>query len=147
MTHDKQLRILLADDDEDDAYLFQEALDQIPAQIQLIVAENGMRLMEILKSGNFKPDLIFLDMNMPIKNGLECLAEIKQLEAFKDIKVIILSTSIAQHLLDSAYAGGAHLYIQKPTSFAALIDILRRCLATESANEPLLGMEQFLIPN
>ena len=145
MSQDKQLRILLADDDDDDAFLFREALAQVPVQTDLVVAENGMRLMQILHNEEYNPDLIFLDMNMPVKNGLECLVEIRSLETFQETKVIILSTSVAKYMLDSAYEGGAHLYIQKPTSFSGLIDILNKCLSPESANDPLMGMEQFLI--
>lgn len=145
MSQDKQFRILLAEDDDDDAFLFREALDQVGVKSNLAVAENGMRLMQILHSGEYMPDLIFLDMNMPVKNGLECLREIKSLDAFKDVRIIILSTSVAKYMLDAAYEGGAQLYIQKPTSFAGLIDILKRCLVSQTANDPSSGMEQFLI--
>ena len=145
MSINKKLQILLADDDDDDAFLFHEALSQVNVKTDLVIAENGMRLMQILKQGNYKPDLIFLDMNMPVKNGLECLEEIKRLEGFDDVRVIILSTSVAKYMLDSAYKLGANLYIQKPTSFSGLVDILNKCVYAKFGQDPLLGMEQFLI--
>ncbi|SKB98438.1 response regulator [Dyadobacter psychrophilus] len=145
MSSNKTLQILLADDDDDDAFLFHEALDQVSVKTDLVVAENGMRLMQILNKGDYKPDLIFLDMNMPVKNGLECLEEIKRLDGFDDVRVIILSTSVAKYMLDSAYENGANLYIQKPTSFSGLVDILKKCLYSKFRQDPLLGMEQFLI--
>jgi len=145
MSQDKPLQILLADDDDDDAFLFREALDQIDLNTHLVIAENGMRLMQTLWQGDYKPDLIFLDMNMPVKNGLECLTEIRNLEGFEDVRVIILSTSVAKYMLDSAYEGGAHLYIQKPTSFSGLIEILKKCLFPKSSDDSSVGMEQFLI--
>jgi CheY-like chemotaxis protein len=147
MSQDILFRILLADDDDDDAFLFREALDQVTLNTDLVVAENGMRLMQILTSGEFKPDVIFLDMNMPVKNGLECLKEIKSMQGFEDVRVIILSTSVAKYMLDAAYEGGAQLYIQKPTSFSGLVEILNRCLVTKTGNDPLPGLEQFLITN
>lgn len=145
MSSNKTLQILLADDDDDDAFLFHEALGQVPIKTNLVLAENGMRLMQILNQENYKPDLIFLDMNMPVKNGLECLEEIRRLDGFDDVRVIILSTSVAKYMLDSAYEIGANLYIQKPTSFAGLVNILSKCLYSRFKQDPLLGMEQFLI--
>jgi len=145
MSNNKKLQILLADDDDDDAFLFHEALSQVNVNTDLIIAENGMRLMQILNEGKYKPDLIFLDMNMPVKNGLECLEEIKQLNGFDDVRVIILSTSVAKYMLDSAYKSGANLYIQKPTSFSGLVDVLKKCLYSKFGQDPLTGMEQFLI--
>jgi CheY-like chemotaxis protein len=145
MSQDILFRILLADDDDDDAFLFREALNQVALNTDLVVAENGMRLMQILTSGEFKPDVIFLDMNMPVKNGLECLREIKSMQGFEDVRVIILSTSVAKYMLDAAYEGGAQLYIQKPTSFSGLVEILNKCLVAKTGNDPLPGLEQFLI--
>ncbi|MCF2486591.1 response regulator [Dyadobacter sp. CY347] len=141
----KPLQILLADDDDDDAFLFREALDHVNLNTQLMVAENGMRLMQTLHQEEYKPDIIFLDMNMPVKNGLECLREIRTQQGLEGVRVIILSTSVAKYMLDSAYKAGANLYIQKPTSFSALIEILDKCLFERYPEGPLLGMEQFLI--
>ena len=111
--------IFLADDDEDDTFLFQEALGQISLPAELTVAENGMELMRKLEQSERVPDLIFLDMNMPVKNGLECLMELRRSEIYKETPVVILSTSVAGYLLESAYNAGANLYVQKPTSFSS----------------------------
>jgi CheY-like chemotaxis protein len=143
----KPFRILLADDDDDDAFLFREALEEIPLKTELSVASNGMELMNAVNSKTYKPDIIFLDMNMPVKNGLECLEEIRIKPGFESLPIIILSTSIARYLWESACERGANLYIQKPTSFVGLVDILKKCLLQHPKTGDDLKMEQFLITN
>ncbi len=69
--------ILLADDDEDDRMLFEDALNQVKSKVRLSTAEDGHMLLEMLKNRPL-PDVIFLDLNMPGKNGFECLQEIRQ---------------------------------------------------------------------
>jgi CheY-like chemotaxis protein len=143
----QSFQILLADDDEDDTFLFQEALAQIPVTTDLTTADNGMELMKKLSGATDIPDLIFLDVNMPVKNGLECLAEIRDTARFSQTPVVILSTSIAENLLESAFRGGANLYIQKPTSFSSLISIIQKCILQREELLPGRDLEQFLIKN
>lgn len=145
MKQNAPVHILLADDDDDDTSLFQEALEQVPTVTKLDVAENGMELMDILGRLMAKPDLIFLDMNMPVKNGMECLIEIRNSASYKDIPVVILSTSIADYLIQSAYQAGANLYIQKPNSFSGLINIIEKCLSEKESLQDGVSLEQFLI--
>jgi CheY-like chemotaxis protein len=141
----KPVHILLADDDDDDTSLFQEALEQIQIPSRLDVAENGMELMTKLQGCKDTPNLIFLDMNMPVKNGLECLTEIRNSAKYKTVPVVILSTSIADYLLEAAYNAGANLYFQKPNSFSGLVDIIQKCLAEKELLSQAIGLEQFLI--
>lgn len=147
MNHVAPVRILLADDDNDDTFLFQEALQQVPLATELSVAENGMELLRLLTDAGAKPDIIFLDMNMPIKNGLECLEEIRGMVGHEQVPIVILSTSVAQYLWESAYRNGANLYIQKPTSFIGLVEILKKCLIGRIGTSKPEGLEQFLINN
>lgn len=147
MNPDKSYTIFLADDDEDDTFLFQEALEQLPLSSSLVTAENGLELMKKLTSSQVAPDMIFLDMNMPVKNGLECLTELRATDTFKKTPVIILSTSVAGYLLESAYHAGANLYVQKPTSFSSLISILEKCLARKSDLSKQPELTDFLITN
>jgi len=147
MKHEQYFRILLADDDDDDTFLFREALEQVSSQSQLFTAANGMELMNAILGDSPKPDLIFLDMNMPVKNGLECLEDIRATPGFEETPIVILSTSVAQYLWESAYKGGANLYIQKPNSFSGLVNILRKCLFQSLAKDNAASLEQFLITN
>jgi CheY-like chemotaxis protein len=130
-THAVQ-HILLGDDDDDDRLLFQDALRHVSSDTKLTTAINGEQLMVKLKEQGFElPDIIFLDLNMPFKNGFECLQEIKQNERLSHIPVIIFSTSAQDYAIKTAYLMGATYYIQKPPTFQGLKDVIRNVLATD----------------
>ena len=75
----KQLNILLADDDYDDCMFFKKALESLPIVSQLKMVHDGEQLMDLLLSeATTLPDILFLDLNMPRMNGMECLMEIKK---------------------------------------------------------------------
>lgn len=124
----KVQHIFLAEDDCDDSFLFKEALYEITNDVTLSVAENGEHLMQILRKGNYIPDIIFLDVNMPLKNGLSCLEEIRQYPEYSNVPVIMFSTSSDKHLVVTAYAKGANLYIRKPSSYPELKNIIQNFL-------------------
>ena len=145
MNDNRILNILLADDDDDDALLFKEALQHLMVKANLIIAENGHQLLTQLSISNDNPDIIFLDMNMPIKNGLECLSEIRSIEKYVRVPIIILSTSVADYLLHAAHQAGANLYIQDPTSFSKLIQIIEKCLSLRLDIVPAPPLESFLV--
>jgi len=118
--------ILLADDDADDRMLFEEALKEAVHQSELTTATDGEHLMEILhKMKPRNPDVIFLDLNMPLNNGFECLKKIKESDKFKNIPVIIYSTSCQQESIQKTYDQGASYYICKPNTFLKLIKSIR----------------------
>jgi CheY-like chemotaxis protein len=110
----KQLHFLHADDDPDDRFFFDMILKGLVISTRLTAMEDGEKLM-IHLSLNFDPlpDVLFLDLNMPRKNGLECLKEIKQNENLKQLPVVIYSTSLHNDLADELYNSGAHYYIRK----------------------------------
>src|SRR5689334_14609709 len=94
---------LMADDDPDDVAMFREALLIIDPAIGFYHAEDGRGVFRILADKNLdRPDIIFLDINMPVMNGLECLVELKHNEAYKDIPVIIYSTASHQKEVERA---------------------------------------------
>ena len=127
-----KLNVYLADDDADDRLLFEEALMEVSEDVALTTAKNGEQLMTFL--GNAvpaPPDLIFIDLNMPLKNGFECLDEIKQNEKYHDIPVVIFSTSCQKEAIDQVYNRGANYYICKPDSFQKLKTLLNRVLALD----------------
>jgi CheY-like chemotaxis protein len=83
------LNLLLADDDHDDCIFFKAALGGIDQQLNLTVVNDGVELMEFLSSQTGPlPDVLFLDLNMPRKNGFECMNEIKSNEKLKTLPVI-----------------------------------------------------------
>jgi CheY-like chemotaxis protein len=123
------LLLLLADDDLDDCLFFEEALEEIPMLTEIAIVHDGEQLMRYLKNmDNPIPHILFLDLNMPRKNGFDCLVEIKQVERLKHLQVIIFSTSMEQKMVDLLYTNGAQYYIHKPPEFAQLKDIIQVAL-------------------
>lgn len=120
--------ILLADDDIDDCFLFKEALDELQILSKFTIVHNGEQLMQLLNSGERLPDILFLDINMPRKNGFECLLEIKQSEKLKDIRVVMISTAFTQSNVDTLYKNGAMHYIHKSPSFSHLKILIKNSL-------------------
>jgi CheY-like chemotaxis protein len=120
----KSLRIILADDDEDDRMLFKEVIEDLNENIEVVMFENGDDLISAVRHpAAAVPDFIFLDINMPRKNGHECLKEIRKLDNLTHVPVVIYSTSTSRDQVDKTYNAGANLYIKKPTSFKALKEI------------------------
>src|SRR6188768_4068261 len=110
MTKDLK-RIYLADDDDDDCMLFQDALNEMNFKIELTVSKDGEELMKTFEeSVPPPPHVLFLDLNMPRKSGFECLREMKQNVKLKDIPVVIFSTSGDQGNIQRTFHEGANYY-------------------------------------
>jgi CheY-like chemotaxis protein len=127
--------ILLADDDKDDRFFFEKALAALPFPIDLATVEDGKKLMAyLLKNLTKLPDVLFLDLNMPLKNGSQCLEEIKDDEKLKHLPVVIYSTSLHEDVADVLYKKGAHYYVRK-TDLAELEKILSRVISLLVENQ------------
>jgi len=123
------LHILLADDDEADRILFKEAFEEMEIEINFQSVNDGVRLMSHLaKKDTPFPDFLFLDINMPRKNGLECLKEIRSNNLYKNVPVAIYSTSASDRDVEETFQNGATVYIQKPTDFNGLINVLKKAI-------------------
>lgn len=118
------MTFLLVDDDIDDANLFEETLTQVNSSIQFVHANDGQEALEQLNSTASRPDLIFLDLNMPRMDGKECLTLIKQDDKLKSIPVIMYTTSSQSHDIEETMLHGAVCFITKPTSIRELESIL-----------------------
>ena len=112
-------KIILADDDIDDRIIIQDAIDSLYASIEILYANNGEQVWNMLQENidSILPCLIVLDLNMPKMNGTETLHKLKTDERFKNIPVIIFSTSINPIEKEKCLLLGAHSYITKPVSF------------------------------
>ncbi len=143
------LNILHADDDHDDCLFFKEALEELELPSQLTTVHNGEQLMQVLKKNSIQNfDVLFLDLNMPRKNGFACLEEIKINDKLKSLPVIIFSTSYDQVVADLLYKNGAQNYICKPADFSELKKIIHKALILISNNNNLPPLkENFLIRN
>ena len=122
----------MADDDPDDYYLVRDAFERTDFPADLRLVSDGEELMDyLLKRGQFAdtgddslPEMIFLDLNMPRKDGWEVLSEIKTMESIRQIPIIIFSTSSEEKDVQRSYELGASSYVKKPSTFEALISII-----------------------
>lgn len=123
----KPLKILLADDDKDDRLFFSMALEALTIPTQLVTVVDGEKLMAYLsENGQQLPDVIFLDLNMPRKNGFECLLEIKHNIKLNQLPVIIFSTSFEQDVVNNLYKNGAKYFIRKPSEYLQFKKIIQK---------------------
>ncbi|RZJ34977.1 MAG: response regulator [Flavobacterium sp.] len=109
--------IFYADDDPDDLDFFRDATKLISKNIRVCTHSGGEKLIQDLKSLDYLPAIVFLDINMPGKNGLETLQEIRENSRFKDIPVVIFSTACDSSYVSQSLSLGASLYVKKSTSF------------------------------
>jgi CheY-like chemotaxis protein len=121
--------ILIADDDEDDRMLFADALRQVSQSTNLSMATDGVELLSMLRLAASLPDVIFLDLNMPGKNGADSLKEIKKDPHLSRLPIIIFTTTANHKTIDQMYALGAQYYIQKPADFEVLKSLIGRILS------------------
>lgn len=115
--------ILHIDDDSDDCELFMDAIEAVSSAAYTAV-HNPVAALQMLIQGEIIPDVIFLDLNMPIMSGLEFLTETKKIEQLKGIPIIIFSTSQLDDIIREAKAYGADDFISKPNNFNDLKRIL-----------------------
>ncbi len=130
----KYLNIILADDEETDRQLFIDAINELKIKTLIHCVNDGVELMEYLNTEDIiLPHLVFLDLNMPRKNGLECLKEIKSNYKLNDIAIAIFSTSLSENDINQTLMNGANIYINKPNSFEELKQVLKKVLTTAYA--------------
>lgn len=123
------LHLLLSDDDLDDCLFFEEALGELPVSATLTIVNDGVELMKLLSAVKQPlPHVLYLDLNMPRKNGFECLVEIKQNEILRQLPVIIFSTSFDSNAVNLLYEQGANYYICKPTNFSQLKTVIAKSI-------------------
>ena len=117
--------ILMVDDDYDDFEIFCEALKAVNAKVRCLHATNGAEAFDLLKNHMVDlPDYIFLDINMPVMNGRECLTRIKKDNRLKEIPVVIYSTSSDVREMEYCKGVGAREFIVKPGSFEKLVSVI-----------------------
>ena len=118
----------MAEDDVEDVDIFKDVLNDLAFDLNLEIAANGLELIKMLEESEVFPELIFLDLNMPFKNGMICLEEIKANPRWKDVKVIILSTSSHKDQIKAAYDKGADFYMVKLSNYIDFKNAIASCL-------------------
>ncbi len=122
---DDYTHVVLADDDEDDRLFFTEAFEELKLKTNVETYKDGLALMDALNEPEtLLPNILFLDLNMPKKSGLECLIELKKNEKFKNIAIAIYSTSASEEDIENTFVNGANIYIKKPNDFNTLKKVL-----------------------
>lgn len=119
------VNIIIAEDDNDDFLMLKETLEQLLPKFHLKRFLDGKAFSQSLLVDP-EPDLVFLDLNMPKKNGIECLIELRQKKKLDPVPVVIYSTSSDFEDIDKCYKNGCTLYLVKPTSFNQLLTQLRK---------------------
>ena len=128
---------MLVDDDADDRELFTLALQNVAPAVHLRCFKNGSEAIQHLKTTSTRADLIFLDLNMPIMDGWECIRQLKQDASLKHIPVIIYTTSSNEKDIHKARVAGAKCYFIKPDDFTTLNNTL--LLITENIQANCFG--------
>lgn len=141
----KPLNILLADDNKDDCFFFKKALDVRKVAHRFETVEDGVQLIKyLLKNADKLPDVLFLDLNMPLKTGFECLTEIKENARLKNIPVVMFSTSFPrdrdyeQGMIKMLYKIGAVDFICKSDDFAEMETLIHASLEKVMEKKPLI---------
>jgi len=120
--------IFLVEDNEDFSFLIEKAIDHIDKDLSLKVVDNGFSALEVLKHYNqegTRPRIILLDLNLPGLSGLDLLREIKEIDFFKQVPIILFTTSDNPKDVRTATEYGTNAYVTKPHGYVALIDCLR----------------------
>lgn len=131
----RPINILLVEDNEGDIVLTQEAFEESRINNKIYTARNGKEAIDFVfrnkgYENSASPDVILLDINLPLKSGIEVLTEIKNSPLYKHIPVIMLTTSSSERDIASAYDHHANCYITKPVDVSKFL-------------EAMLSMEQF----
>jgi CheY-like chemotaxis protein len=134
--------IVLADDDSDDHHFFKEALAEASPATALTIVKDGKELLDLLQ--HYLPDLLFLDLDMPVKNGLECLQEIRSNEKTKSIGVVVFSSTTRPANIETAYEMGADLFYIKPSNYNELLSSIKAIIHLDWSN-PLTIKSQYYI--
>lgn len=127
------ITVLIADDDPDDRALAREAFLEAKLGHRLEFVHDGVQVFDYLdaaltESGSAEhpfPDLIVLDLNMPRLDGRETLRRLKASERYRQIPVVVFTTSTSEHDIRESYGHGAHSFISKPATFAGLLDVVQ----------------------
>jgi len=134
--------IILADDDRDDHDFFRDALKLIAPTVSISIVEDGEALLALLK--HYVPDFIFLDLDMPCKNGLECLTAIRANPILHSIPIVIFSSTSRPANIDTAYDMGADLFFIKPANYGDLVSSINAILSLDWS-KPSSVKEQYFI--
>lgn len=126
MTHQPAITVLIIDDDDDDRFFMQQAFLTDSPHTRVHLAASGQQALDLLNSTRYLPDVILLDLNMPIMDGFEVLGHLQQSARCQSIPVVMLTTSDADEDQQRARRLGATEFITKPTTYRGLGAVAQR---------------------
>ncbi|GAB3163284.1 response regulator [Telluribacter humicola] len=127
---------MLIDDDIEDNFLFASALQEVAPSMVLDIEDSSVRALKRLQQDHqYCPELIFLDLNMPVLDGKECLVELRKIERFKKVPIIIYSTSSYKKDIVETEQLGSSGYIIKPSGYKEIVAKLREALYSFSGTD------------
>jgi len=138
--------IWITDDDPDDLLFFQDALKEIYPSADLTTLSSGDELINKLSTLP-APDLLFLDINMPLKTGHDCIKEIRSKNNFRSLPIVIYSSSLNPLDVTYSYGFGANLYLRKPTNYRDIVLLLRKVLRLDWNNPQEITNRMFVGEN
>ena len=124
--------VVLAEDNLEHCFFFRKSLKEVGPEIQLTEVNDGEKLVTLLE--RYLPDLLFLDLSMPCKNGMQCIREIRENKSLDVMPVIVYSINSKNHSIQTAYDLGANLYIIKPEEYGEMVSCLRKVLSMDWKN-------------
>src|SRR6185295_552009 len=136
MADNPSLHVFMVDDDLDDRIIFSNVLDQLGIKPQITFAKQANEFFTLLKDG-IMPDVIFLDINMPIMNGKQVLRDLKSNPEYSSIPVIIISASKYEKDIEETFETGAHYYLVKPYTNAYFLEAMKRIFVNDWKAKPL----------
>jgi CheY-like chemotaxis protein len=139
------MKILLVEDDLDDREIFIEVIGKLNLPVQLAHARDSVELFKCLEEDP-EIHLIFQDINMPLKNGKQCLKELKSNEKYRHIPVIMYTISESPYDIDEVYEHGAHYYFVKPYAYRNLEETMKKVFTVDwKQAQPIPAKENFVI--
>lgn len=133
--------ILLAEDNLEHCFFFKEALKQVAPDVQFTEVHDGDKLISFLE--NFLPDILFLDLAMPCKNGIQCIKEIRENRFYDSLPIVVFTISARNHTIQTAYGFGANLYFVKPEEYSQLVWSLKTILSIDWTNPKTISQRHF----
>lgn len=128
------LTIFYTDDDEDDLCIFSDAVESLPTKIDLRTYNGGEKLLNAVYNPPPTPHLVFLDLNMPGKNGFDVLEELRNSKEKRDIPIVIFSTSNEPSIIERCRILGANLFITKPVLMKDIIKSIEHAIQIDWKN-------------
>jgi len=136
--------VVLAEDNLEHCFFFRKCLKEVAPQVQLTEVNDGEKLMRLLD--RYLPDLLFLDLSMPCKNGMECITEIRENRSLNFMPIIVFSINTKNLSIQTAYDLGANLYVIKPDQYTDMVLCLEKVLSMDWKN-PKSITKQYTLNN